>query len=183
MITILKLIYVFFKIGLLGFGGGYAMLSLIQFEVVEHFQWISQQEFSDIIAISQMTPGPISINIATYIGFTVYGFLGATIATISLCLPSIILLFLVIHFLFKHKENHYIKSIFTALRPILAGLILAAALLLMTKDNFCDFGLGEYNISTIIFIASFIALYFYKINPMLVITLSGVIGFFTYYLL
>ncbi len=176
MITIIELIYVFFKIGLFGFGGGYAMLSLIQFEVVDHFKWLTVQEFSDIIAISQMTPGPISINTATYVGYSVLGLVGAITATLSLCLPSIILLFFVIRYLMQNKENHYVKSILQALRPVLAGLILAAALLLMNKENFCDFGLGEYNISLVIFAVSFVALYFFKVNPILLLVISGVVG-------
>lgn len=174
---LLKLIYVFFKIGLLGFGGGYAMLSMIQFECVEHFSWLTMQEYSNIIAISQMTPGPISINIATFTGYTVAGFWGAAIATFSLCLPSIILMYFVIRFLFNNKDNRYVKSIFSGLRPVLAGLILAASLLLITKESFCDFGLGEYNISTAIFVITFILLYFFKVNPMWTIAGSGIIGF------
>ncbi len=174
--TILQLIYVFFKIGLLGFGGGYAMLSMIQFECVEHFSWMTVQEFSDIIAISQMTPGPISINIATYVGFTVEGFWGAAVATISLCLPSIILMYFVIRFLMKNKEKHYIKSVFSGMRIVLAGLILAAALLLINNETFCDFGWGEHNMTTLIFVASFIALYFFKVNPIWVLGCSGILG-------
>lgn len=174
--TILYLLYVFFKIGLLGFGGGYAMLSMIQFECVENFEWLTKSEFSDIIAISQMTPGPISINMATYVGYIVGGFFGAVAATTALCLPSVLLMYLVIRFLMKNKENHYVQSIFSALKPVLAGLILAAALLLIDKETFFDFGLGEYNFSTIIFIASFVALFFFKVNPMIVIAASGIVG-------
>ena len=174
--TILQLIYVFFKIGLLGFGGGYAMLSMIQFECVEQFSWLSMQEMSDIIAISQMTPGPISINTATFVGYKVCGFWGAAASTISLCLPSIILMFVVTRFLMKNKENHYVQAVISRIRSVLAGLILAAALLLVTPESFFDFGLGEYNFTTLIFIASFVALYFFKLNPMWVIACSGVLG-------
>lgn len=174
--TILQLIYVFFKIGLLGFGGGYAMLSMIQFECVEHFAWLTNQQISDIIAISQMTPGPISINTATYVGYTVGGFFGAVAATISLCLPSILLMYFVIRFLMKNKENHYVQSVFGALKPVLGGLILAAAFMLVDSETFCDFGLGEYNFSVMIFVVSFVALFFFKINPMVVIGVSGLLG-------
>ena len=83
--VLLKLFYVFFKIGMLGFGGGYAMLSLIQFEVVDHYAWATLGEFSDMLAISQMTPGPVSINTATYVGYAVAGLPGAVVATIALC--------------------------------------------------------------------------------------------------
>ncbi|MCQ2958779.1 MAG: chromate transporter [Bacteroidales bacterium] len=174
--TALQLIFVFFKIGLVGFGGGYAMLSMIQFDCVERFSWLTIQEFSDIIAISQMTPGPISINTATYVGYTVLGFWGAVTATLSLCMPSIILMFFVIHFLMKNKDNHYVKTILQTLRPILAGLILAAALLLINKDTFFDFGFNNSNISLIIFILSFVVLYFFKVNPMWVLGFSGILG-------
>lgn len=174
--TIIYLIYVFFKIGLLGFGGGYAMLSLIQFDVVDRFHWLSVQEFSDIIAISQITPGPISINTATYVGYSVAGFPGALASTIALCMPSLILMYAVIHILMKHKENHYVKAILSMLRPVLIGLILSAALLLLNAQNFIDFGWGENNVSTIIFVASFIALYFFKTNPILIILISGLVG-------
>ncbi|MBO7636374.1 MAG: chromate transporter, partial [Paludibacteraceae bacterium] len=115
----LQLLYVFFKIGLLGFGGGYAMLSLIQFEVVDHFNWMTVKEFSDMLAISQMTPGPVSINTATYVGYTVAGIPGAIVATGSLCLPSLFLMYLVIRFLLKNKDNRYVQYIMSGLRPVL----------------------------------------------------------------
>ncbi len=172
----LQLLYVFFKIGLLGFGGGYAMLSLIQFEVVDHFNWMTITEFSDMLAISQMTPGPVSINTATYVGYSVAGVPGAIVATVSLCLPSVFLMYLVIRFLFKNKDNRYVQYIMSGLRPVLGGLILAAALMLMNKENFSDFGLGEHNLSVIIFVVSFVALHFFKVNPMWLIAGSALLG-------
>ena len=93
----LQLFYTFFKIGLFGFGGGYAMLSMIQGEVVTRYEWLTPQEFTDIVAISQMTPGPIGINMATYVGFTVAGIPGAVIATIGEVTPSIIVILSLIH--------------------------------------------------------------------------------------
>ena len=89
----LKLLYVFLKIGLMGFGGGYAMLSMIQFETVDHFGWLTLMEYSDMLAISQMTPGPVSINMATYVGYTLAGLPGAVVATVSLRLPPVASLF------------------------------------------------------------------------------------------
>lgn len=172
----LQLLYVFFKIGLLGFGGGYAMLSLIQFEVVDHFNWMTISEFSDMLAISQMTPGPVSINTATYVGYSVAGVPGAIVATVSLCLPSVFLMYLVIRFLFKNKDNRYVQYIMSGLRPVLGGLILAAALMLMNKENFSDFGWGEHNLSVIIFVVSFVALHFFKVNPMWLIAGSALLG-------
>lgn len=176
----LELLYIFFKIGLMGFGGGYAMISLIQFEVVDSFNWLTLQEFADILAISQMTPGPISINTATYVGYEVAGISGAIVSTCALCLPSVILMIFVILFLFKNKENHWVQSLLKGLKPVMGGLILAAALLLMNKENFVDFGCGENNISVIICIITFIALYFFKVNPMILITIAGIAGAIIY---
>lgn len=176
MMIYLQLLYVFFKIGLLGFGGGYAMLSLIQFEVVDHYQWLSLTQFSDMLAVSQMTPGPVSINTATYVGFLVAGIQGAVVATSSLCLPSVALMYFVVRFLMKNNANKYVKYLMAGLRPVLGGLILAAALLLMNETSFCDFGMGEKNTSVLIFIGTFVALYFFEINAMWLIAVSGVIG-------
>ena len=173
----LQLIYLFFKIGLFGFGGGYAMISLIQFEVVDHFEWMTMQEFADILAISQITPGPISINSATYVGYHVAGIMGATVATLALCLPSVILMFFAIRFLFANIENRYVKYVFSGLRPAIAGLIFTAALLLMNTENFPDAGIGKSNFSIIICAVTFIASYFYKVNPVLLIILAGGCGF------
>ena len=92
----LQLLWVFVKIGVLGFGGGYAMLSLIQHEVVDNYAWMTTTEFADMVAISQMTPGPISINMATYVGYTAGGFLGSLLASFALCLPSIVMVIVII---------------------------------------------------------------------------------------
>ena len=152
------------------------MLSLIQFEVVDHFNWMTITEFSDMLAISQMTPGPVSINTATYVGYTVAGIPGAIVATGSLCLPSLFLMYLMIRFLLKNKDNRYVQYIMSGLRPVLGGLILAAALMLMNKENFSDFGWGEHNLSVIIFVVSFVALHFFKVNPMWLIAGSALLG-------
>jgi len=174
----LELISVFFKIGLFSFGGGYAMISLIQFEVVDNYGWMTMQEFADILAISQVTPGPISINIATYVGFNVAGIMGALVATLALCLPSIVLMFFVIKFLFANMENRYVQFVLSGLRPAIVGLIFTAALLLMNADNFPDVGIGNTNFSIMICAATFIAFYFYKVHPVLLIVLAGTCGFF-----
>ena len=171
----LTLFWIYLKIGLLGFGGGYAMISLIQYEVVEHYAWVSSEEFADIIAISQMTPGPIGINSATYIGYTATGNVwGALIATFAVMLPSFVLLTLVGRLLIKHKENAYLKGIFVGLRPVMVGLVAAAALLLMTKETFIDYK------AILIATAAFVLVYFVRMHPIWVIVLSGVAGFLLY---
>lgn len=136
----LSLFWAFFKIGLFGFGGGYAMISLIQHEVVEVHHWISVSDFTDIVAISQTTPGPIAFNTATYIGYTATGSVwGSAVCTLAVSLPSIILMTLVCRFFFMFRDNAYVAAILGALKPTVIGLIAAAALLLMNGRNFEDY--------------------------------------------
>ncbi|MBQ8565072.1 MAG: chromate transporter [Bacteroidaceae bacterium] len=182
MLTYLSLFLTYLKIGLFGFGGGYAMLSLIQHETVEvvHWgetaPWLTQSEFTDIVAISQMTPGPIGINSATYIGYSVTGsVLGSIVATIAVCLPSFLLVLFVSRFILRHKENPIIKSIFKGLRPVVVGLIASAALLLMNRENFSD---NTFSIA--IAVVSFILVYFTKLHPIFIIILAGVAGYIIY---
>lgn len=178
----IALFFSFFKIGLFGFGGGYAMLPLIQREVVDLHGWISVSNFTDIVAISQATPGPIAINSATYIGYTAvteagfnagYGILGSAICTISVSLPSIALMTLISLFFFKLKDNPWMQSSLSVLKPAIIGLITAAALLLITGANFIDY--KSWIIFGIVLIASF-----KRVDPILLILLSGITGLFLY---
>lgn len=184
----LQLFYTFFKIGLFGFGGGYAMISMVQGEVVTRHEWLSSTEFTDIIAISQMTPGPIGINSATYVGYSavvnagyshVIGILGSVVATVSVVLPSFILMVLISKFFLKYQKHPIIASVFKGLRPGVVGLLAAAALVLMNGENF-----GTYNwqilTSILLFAGTFIASYRYKVNPILLIVICGFIGFITF---
>ena len=152
------------------------MLSMIQFEVVEKHAWMTMSEFADVVALSQMTPGPISINCATYVGYQVGGIFGSLLASFSIVLPSLILLYFVLRYLFKHKDNFIIKTTLRDLKPFIAGLIFAAAMLMMNKTTFSDFGLGENNVSVIICAVTFVAIFFFKVNPMIMIALSGLAG-------
>ena len=176
----LQLFWAYLKIGIFGFGGGYAMLSMIEFEVVDHYGWMSIEEFSDMVALSQMTPGPVSINIATFIGYTVGGFWGSMVATAAIVMPSLLLLVFVLRFLFKNKENYIVKTTLSSMKPVIAGLIFVAALMMMNPETFADFGLHGSNISVIICAVSFIATYFAKINPILLIIASGIVGYLVY---
>ena len=120
----LQLFYTFFKIGLFGFGGGYAMLSMIQGEVVTRYGWVTSQEFTDIVAISQMTPGPIGINAATYVGFTSTGSVwGSIVATFAVVFPSFILMLTISKFFLKYQKHPVVESIFAGLRPAVVGLL------------------------------------------------------------
>lgn len=183
----LSLFLSFFQIGLFGFGGGYGMLSLIQREVVHANHWLSPSEFTDIIAISQMTPGPIGINTATYAGYMalkntgaqgIFPILGSFVASFSLVLPSFILMLLISVFFLKSKENKAIQGIFSSLRPAVVGLLFAATLMLMTKENFGSYweNTQEFFISLGIFAFTFIATKFFKVNPIKMIFICGVIG-------
>ena len=176
-----QLLYVYLKVGILGFGGGYAMLSLIQADVVDRYHWITLQEFTDIVAISQMTPGPIGINSATYIGYTAIlnagysptvSILGSCLTTAAVCLPSFFLVLSISMAFSKFKHNKYVEAAFVGLRPATVGLIAAAALLLMNSENFIDYK------SFLLFGAAFFLTWRYKIHPILMILLAGVAGLF-----
>ena len=170
----LRLIWAYLQIGLFGFGGGYAMLSLVERLVVQP-GWISQQMFTDIVAISQMTPGPIGINSATYVGYAVtQSVWGAVVTTIAVCLPSFILVLLISYFFVKCKDNKYIKAAMSGLLPMSVSLIAAAALLLMNKENFIDYK------SILIFAAAFGVTWKWNLHPILLIILAGVAGFLLY---
>ena len=174
-----KIIIAYLKIGLFGFGGGYAMLSLVQREVVES-GWISSQLFTDIVAISQMTPGPIGINSATYIGYALTGsILGSIVATITVVAPPFALILLAGHYINRHKESPYIKGAFMGLRPVVVGLIASAALLLMNSENFGS-NQSELFKTIPICIASFCIVYFTKIHPIFVIILAAIGGLFLF---
>ena len=176
----LQLLWVFVKIGVLGFGGGYAMLSLIQHEVVDNYSWMTTTEFADMVAISQMTPGPISINMATYVGYTAGGFLGSLLASFALCLPSIVMVIIIIKLFASKRTGRFMGNLLKGLKPAIAGLIFAAGLSMMNTQNFVQIGKGENNISIVICVLAFVASYFFKANPILLIVLSGVVGFFVY---
>ncbi|MGL5226983.1 MAG: chromate transporter [Bacteroidales bacterium] len=170
-----KLFWVYFKIGLFGFGGGYAILSLIQHEVVEVNQWVTTEEFTDILAISQMTPGPVGINSATYIGYQVTGSVwGAIVATLATVLPSFIIVILIARFFFAFRNNKWIKGAFEGIRPAAVGMIASAAIMLMNGTNFIDW------ISVAICVLSFVAMYFMKLHPIWIIVISGAAGYFIY---
>ena len=170
----LQLFISFFKIGLFGFGGGYAIISLIQHEI-ESYGWMTQQEFVDMVAISQMTPGPIGINSATYVGYTATGsVLGSVIATFALILPSLIIMLSICKIYVKMKDNIYVATTLKGLRYVVIGLIAAAALSLMNGSNFIDYW------SYLLFATVFLGTLLFKLNPILLITLSGIAGYAIY---
>lgn len=186
-----KLFYTFLRIGIFNFGGGYAMIALIQNEVVEKQAWLTAQEFTDIVAVSQMTPGPIGINVATYAGYTAVinsgydawvGVIGAFLASFSVVLLPFILMLIVTRYLLKHKDNKNVTNVLGALRLVIVGLIAAAALLLISPENFGTYSTSplQFVSSVIIFVGVFFASYRYKISPILLICISGVVGLMLY---
>lgn len=179
----LQLFCTFFIIGAFTFGGGYAMLSLIQNQVVTVHQWLTPEEFTDIVAISQMSPGPIGINSATYIGYSVphaMGFspaisvLGSLTATIAVVLPSYLLVLWICILFERFKNNPWFTSILKIMRPVTIGMIAAAAIILITPYNFIDWW------SWLLFGGAFAALLFLKANPIWVIIASGAAGYLIY---
>ena len=198
MIALLaQLFLTFFLIGMFTFGGGYAMLSLIQAEVVVKHAWLSESMFADIVAISQMTPGPIGINCATYVGYDVLttsgaghlmGIVGSLTATLAIMLPSFIIVLLLVRFYNRVKGSPMFEGVMSVIRPAVVGLIGAAAIVLMFKvdwnglapslqvveENFPDWK------SWCLFAAAFVASFKFKVNPILLIVLSGVMGLLLY---
>ena len=183
----LELFYTFFIIGVFGFGGGYGMLSLIQTQTVNRHHWLSTAEFTNIVAISQMTPGPIGINSATYCGYTAVhnagmgealAVLGSFTATFALVLPSFVLMVLISKMFMKYMNTPVVQSIFIGLRPTVVGLLAAATLLLLTKENFGSFSESpwQFCISIALFTATFVGTYFMKINPIKMICFAAFAG-------
>ena len=179
----IELFLTFFLIGMFTIGGGYSMLPLIQNEVVNVHAWIDDTTFTDIVAISQMTPGPIGINSATYVGYEVLSksgaselmsVLGSFTATFAVVLPSFIIVLLLCKVYETWKNHPIFKGVMAGLKPAVIGLIGTAALTLATPENFIDWK------SFVICIVAFIALYFKKVGPFAIIGLGAIVGLLVY---
>ncbi len=179
----LELFKTFFIIGMFTIGGGYAMLSLIQNQVVTVHGWISDVTFTDIIAISQMTPGPIGINSATYVGYEVLAnsgaselmcILGSFTATSAVVLPSFIIVLSICKVYDKWKDHPIFQGVMAGLKPAVIGLVGTAALSLATPENFIDWK------SYVLCLAAFLALYFKKAGPFTIIGLGALAGLLIY---
>ena len=178
-----QLFFTFFIIGTFTIGGGYAMLSLIYGNVVVKHNWITDQAFTDIVAISQMTPGPIGINSATYVGYSVLQgqgasnfecIMGSFTATLAVVLPSFVIVYSICRAYNKFKENELFKYVLSYMKPAVVGLIAAALVLLINKNTFIDYK------SWILFIVAFGVAWFSKINPILLIIGGGIAGVIIY---
>ncbi|MBR5034000.1 MAG: chromate transporter [Bacteroidales bacterium] len=178
-----ELFYTFFFIGMFTIGGGYAMLTLIQHQVVTVHGWISAEAFTDIIAISQMTPGPIGINSATYIGYSVIQAMGYSpalcvagsfLATSAVVLPSFLITYWICRLYARLKSNPVFAGVLQSFKPLVIGLLAAATLVLITPQTFPDY------ISWIIFAAAFAITMWAKASPILTIVLAGIAGYLIY---
>ena len=192
-----QLAWTFFLIGAFTIGGGYAMLSLIQNQVVVEHPWISEATFTDIVAVSQMTPGPVGINSATYVGYEVLynatgshcmGVFGSLTATLALMIPSFVIMLLIVRFYLKFKSSRLYKGTMDWVKPCVVGLIGAAAVLLMVHtvwsgfspsfhvvaDNFPDWK------SWCLAAGAFVAAYWGKVNPIWIILAAAALGLLLY---
>lgn len=198
MITLLwQLFSTFFVIGLFNFGGGGAMLSLIQAQVVTEHGWLTEKAFTDIVAISQSTPGPIGINCATYVGFQVLhdegysnlaAILGSASTTLAIVLPSFLVFFAIIRIFNRFHQHPVFISVMGALRPAVAGMIGAAALVLIFGISWTGGGLSMHILQDnfpdwkawALFAASFLLCYTKKTGPITLLVASGVLGLLIY---
>ncbi len=182
---LLTLLINFLQIGIMSFGGGYAVIPLIQQYVVDQNGWLSMQEYTDIITISQMTPGPVAVNTSTFVGTRVAGLPGAVVATFGCVLPGIIIAFLLYKFFTKNSEHRLVNDVLQTLKAASAGLIAAAAatiLLLMFfgASDIYQIDAGLNLTSAIVFAICLFTLRKFKLNPMIIIIASGVAGYFLY---
>ncbi len=191
MLVLLQLFWSFFRIGLFSFGGGYAMIPLIQSEILNH-AWLSAAQFADIVAIAEMTPGPIAINSATFVGYKVAGVLGSASATIGVTLPSLLLVLLVARFVARWQDKPLFNQVFYGIRPVVVGLIISAGIfigqtaLLTTSAGQSALAWLQLLLSQprqainplalLIFAITFVLQLRGKIHPLLLIGGAGILG-------
>lgn len=187
METLAKLFFTFAKIGLVGFGGGMAILPLI-YQSVSEFNAIDEEEFANLFAISQATPGPLAVNAATFSGFETAGIPGALAATIGVAFPAFILVAICVKFLNKYKESQLVQGAFTGIRPVAVGMIMAGFLMmaettLVSGSIFDITSFGEVfdvikPVQTVMIIATFIAAKKFKVSALKLIFIMGILGGF-----
>jgi len=177
---LLELFTTFLLIGFVSFGGGYAMIPLIQEEVVNRHAWMTTQEFSDVIAVAGMSPGPIATNSAIFIGYGEAGVIGAMIAAAGMVIPSLLIILVVGMVFYKVQKSKLVKSAFYGLRPIITGLIMYAAFIFAVNNELIS-SISWHSLSLIgIYLASLAALIYFRIHPAYVIILSGLVGIAVY---
>ena len=180
---LLRLFAVFFKVGLFSFGGGNAMLPLI-YQSISSFSELNANDFSDMVALSQVTPGPVAVNAATYIGLVTAGIPGAIAATVGVCMPCFVIMLIVIHLLDKYRDSTIVEGAFTGIRPVTVGLLLSAVIFIMdsvlVKGPVVSAQLadpGYYNAIPLgIFAASILLMCLVKMKPLHVMLIMGAAG-------
>jgi len=177
-LLIINVFIAFFKIGLFSFGGGYVMLPLVEKDIVREAGWITYTQFVDIVAIAEMTPGPVAINLATFVGYTIGGIPGAIASTTGVVLPSLIIIILLAKFLRKFYETETLQAVFRGLRPAVIALI-GVAFVLVARVSISFEDLRSIGIALV----AFLILTFTRVNPLAVIIASGAAGFLLYHVL
>ena len=165
----LSLFWAFFKVGAFSFGGGYAMIPLIKKEIIDIHHWLSMDQFLDIIAISQMTPGPIAINAATFVGYKIGGFWGSVAATIGVTAPSFLIIIILALLIIRYRHLPWLDAFFKGVRPAVIALIVQAAYS-VGKSSFT--GIKDMLVAAVVFVG----LYLLKINPLIIILMAAILG-------
>ncbi len=179
---LLELFFCFFQIGLFSIGGGYVAIPLIEARVVDHYGWLTLAEFTDLVTIAEMTPGPIAINAATFVGVRLFGVAGAIVATLGCITPSLILVTLLAVLYTKFRKVNWMQNILSTVRPVVVALIASAALSILLLALFGGGGLVGFNpIALLLFAAVIVVLRVWKPSPILVMLACGVIGGGVYY--
>lgn len=171
--VLFRLAFAFAKTGLFTFGSGYAMLSLMQKEVVDNYAWLTPEQFADIVAISEITPGPITVNMATFVGYRVAGIIGAIAATLGLITGPVLAILIITRFYNEFRGNKYVDAVFRGIRPAVLALI-TIAIIRLSKTAIIDFK------GAIIFTGLLAALYFLKLNPIIAALIGIVAGLVLY---
>ncbi len=181
MTVYIQLFFSFLQVGLFSVGGGYAAMPLIQSQVVEKYAWLTMNEFTDLITIAEMTPGPIAVNSATFVGIRIAGIPGALTATFGCIFPSCIIVSLLAFVYYKYKKLSVLQSVLSSLRPAVVALIAGAGLSILNIVVFGSNAVSFSNIEiieTVIFVVAFIVLRKFKLNPILVMSCCGAAGLF-----
>ena len=184
MTILLELFWVFFQIGLFTFGGGYAMIPMMQDFIVDQKGWVSYEEIMNFIAISESTPGPFAINMATFVGTSQYGILGAIVATIAVILPSFIIILLVAKLFSNFSNNKYVRAALGGIRPVVIGLISVVGISLLYSHALPNGILGtvviEWRYLILVAICLLIKFKFKKLSPIYLILISAGLGLILY---
>ncbi len=180
MTTLIQLFFAFLQVGAFSFGGGYAAMPLIQAQVIDKYGWLTNSDFADLVTISQMTPGPIAVNSATFVGNQIAGIPGAIVATLGVILPSCIIVTLLAFLYTKYRELPVLQDALTALRPAVVAMIFSAGLLILIPAIFES---GKFNLNIedfrfglfAIFAVALFLLRKFKLDPILVMVSCGVV--------